>query len=106
MTKNGDSVLKVLVRRVGPWKAARLTSFLVCYSTLVLERDGERVSMEDYGEVWAVSRATAYRLLGMYREAVPEYEHPHDLLMALLEVRESTKAGEVLAVPAGLLGLA
>jgi hypothetical protein len=100
MTKRPDSLAKLLTHRVGVFKAARVLSFLVMYGSVCLDR-GERVSMEDFSKTWGYSPATAYRDLKLFRAAIPEFAHPHDLLMAVMEHR----AGQFSAV-AGLWGVA
>jgi hypothetical protein len=100
MTKRPESLAKLLTRRVGVFKAARVLSFLVMYGSVCLDR-GERVSMEDFSKTWGYSPATAYRDLKLFRSAIPEFDHPHDLLVATMEHR----AGEF-APLAGVWGIA
>lgn len=88
MTTKGDSLAKLLVRRVGMFKAAKVLSFLVMYGTLWLEAEGRRVTMEELAEVWAYSPATVYRHLRLFREAIPEFDHPADLCEWVMEHRE------------------
>lgn len=87
MNKNRESLAKMLTRRVGVMRAAKVLSFLVMYGTLYLER-GERVSLEEFAEFWGYSPSTAYRTLRVFREAIPEFEHPADLVDFALAHRE------------------
>lgn len=106
MTKKSDSLAKVLVLRVGIFKASQVMSFLVTYSTSVIENEGRRVSLEEFADQWGMSPRTAYRDLDRFRAALPEFDHPHDLAVRLIELRAARSGGALLDLSAGALGLA
>jgi hypothetical protein len=76
------TVMEVLVRRAGWYAAFRASSFLVAW--MIAEDDlGPTMSVEEYGEWWGQSRATAYRDLERWRRVVPEYGTPSALVAEL-----------------------
>jgi hypothetical protein len=85
-----------LVRTFGFRKAMRVVSFVTCWE--IVRRDlGREPTIEEYGEWWKESRATAFRHQQLFREAFPNEETPSRLLDVMSEQRATNIGGVVLA---------
>ncbi len=84
--KRPTSLAYVLTVRVGMMKAARLMGFLALYGAACVEAD-RKVTMEEFAASGFYSTAGCYRFLRLFREAIPEFDHPYDLVVAVAEHR-------------------
>ena len=81
MAKRGPSLLEVAVRRVGPLKGAKVLSFMIAWD-VVRQELGYEPTIEEYGEWWKVSRATAFREQAAFRACCPGESNPARLMDA------------------------
>jgi hypothetical protein len=84
-------MLEVAVSRVGLFKGAKVIGFMWGWSVLELEL-GREPTVEEYGERWLLSRATAYRERVRFRAAFPGEESPSRLLAAASEYVAAARA--------------
>jgi hypothetical protein len=67
--------VELFAARVGIRKAARVLALLTTWS-VTEQRLGRPPTVEEYAEDWAMSLATAYRDLALFKEAQPFFDSP------------------------------
>ncbi len=99
--KRGPTVMEVLTKRLGAWKAGLVLAFILFWWAEEERRGGPLDGVEDLVDAGYFSRATAYRHLASFRTAFEPWglKNPHQLAECL---PERTRA----AVHTARLGLA
>lgn len=73
-----------MIKRVGMRKALRAMGFIVAWESaqqmVATEDPGAHFGIERYIVYWKMSKATAYREQAAFREAVPGFDSPTDLI--------------------------
>jgi hypothetical protein len=80
--KRGPTVLEVLTKRLGAWKAGLVLTFIVCWWAEEERRGRPLEGVEDLVDSGYFSRAAAYRRLAEFRTAFEPFgglKNPHDL---------------------------
>jgi hypothetical protein len=75
------TLLEVAMAQVGMRRGARVIAFMIAWNVVRREL-GHEPTIEEYGDWWKVSRATAFREQQMFREAFPGEENPARLMDA------------------------
>jgi hypothetical protein len=88
--------VELFAARVGIRKAARALAFMTCWAVSEA-RLGRPPTIEEYADEWAVSLATAYRDLAVFREAQPYFDSPSGFIAVVGRVDGTQR------VPANLL---
>jgi hypothetical protein len=65
-----QTIASIAQGKLGVWKGARCVAFMVCWEQTRREL-GREPTLEEYMEVWNVSRATAFREQREFRLAFP-----------------------------------
>lgn len=86
MSREAPTIPQILSKRVSPWKAGLLLTFIVAWWTEE-ELQGREIDLDDLIEAHWFSRSAAYRKLADFKKAFePEgLENPHDLAELLPE---------------------
>lgn len=99
-----DSFMGVTIQRAGIRRGSDVCTFVLCWWALMAEKDGEEPTVEEYGEYWKVSRATAYREMQRFRECWPEFDTPAGVAEALdLDVTQPV-IPSLMSIPAPRFG--
>lgn len=73
---------ELIAARIGLRRGARAIAFAITWA--VTESDwGRAPTIEEYAEEWGCSRATAFRDLALFREALPEFDTPSEWYAAV-----------------------
>ena len=73
---------ELITARVGYRRMMRVMSLVMCWQITEQEL-GRPITPEEYADWWGTSRATAYRDLAHFREALPMFEHPAEFIEEL-----------------------
>ena len=102
MPRKGRSLLEVAIASVGIRRGAKVVAFMIAWD-LVYRELGREPTIEEYGEWWRTSRATAYREQALFRQVFPDETNPARIMDACRgawDERKGVRGLGAVAVPA------
>lgn len=82
-TRRQPTWAEVIIHRVGYRKSPRVIQLVMAWA-IVEEELGRRPSVDEYAEWWGENRATAFRDVALFREALgPVFASPSDFIEAV-----------------------